>query len=92
MIEGSMIFTVVREADTSEVTGVQMLVVRGNDKWKSRLFSPGAFAELMIASHIFSPVKADSLYRRLRELGQITEENVSLTTERMQFLGLLRSE
>jgi hypothetical protein len=92
MIDGSMTFTAVREADTSEVTGVQILVVSGKYKWKSRLLSPGEFAELMLASRIFPWVKTDNLFLRVRELGQITEENVFLTEERIRFLGLRHSE
>lgn len=91
MIDGSMTFTAVREADSGEITGIQMFAQSGHARWTSRLFSPREFVEHILASGIFPPVEADNLYRRLREHGQI-EENVALTEERMQVLGLLRSE
>ncbi len=81
-------FTAVREGGGSDVTGVQTLVECGDDKWRSRLYSPGEFAELMIASRIFPAEEADSLFRRVREQGQITERNVALTEKQMHFLGL----
>ena len=81
-------FTAVREGGGSDVTGVQTLVERGEERWRSRLLSPGEFAELMFASHIFPPTEADNLFRRVREQGQITERSVALTEDQMRFLGL----
>jgi hypothetical protein len=85
-----MTFTAVREGDSHAVTGVQMLAERGNERWASHLLSPGEFAELMLASHVLPPVEAGNLYRRVRDQGQIVEENVALTEGQMQSLGLQR--
>jgi len=88
MANGTMIFTTVREGQTSEVTGVQMRFVSGANKWESRMLSPSEFVELMLHSEVFPPPKAESLVQRVREQGQITEENVAITHELMHFLGL----
>jgi hypothetical protein len=85
-------FTAVREGGGSDVTGVQILVECGDERWRSRLYSPGEFAELMLASRIFPPEGADSLFRRVREQGQITERNVVLTEKQMHFLGLRHAD
>jgi len=87
-----MIVTAVREGGSSDVTGVQTLVERGEERWRSRLFSPGEFAELMLASRIFPPAEVDNLFRRVREQGQITERRVALTEDQMRFLGLRHAE
>jgi hypothetical protein len=83
--------TAVSEGGGSEVTGVQMLVERHHERWESGLLSPAEFAELMLSSHIFPPEKAGRLFLRLRNQGQITEENVALTEEWIQFLRLRRA-
>jgi hypothetical protein len=83
-----MTFTAVREGNGHEVTGVQMFVQRDEKKWISRLCSPGEFAELMLASHVFPPSEADKLFSRVHEQGQITHENVTLNDSQIQFLGL----
>jgi hypothetical protein len=83
-----MTFTEVREGGGSDVTGVQTLVERGDERWRTRLLSPGEFADLILASHIFSPTEADKLFRRVREQGQTTEPNVAITEGQMQVLGL----
>jgi hypothetical protein len=83
-----MIFTAVREGGGSDVTGVQTSVERGDERWRTRLLSPGEFAELILASHIFSPTEGDKLFRRVREQGQITEPNVAITEGQVQVLGL----
>lgn len=85
-------FTAVCEGGGSDVTGVQTLVECGDERWKSRLYSPGEFAELMLASRIFPPEEADNLFRRVRDQGQITERNVALTEKQMQFLGLRHAD
>jgi hypothetical protein len=87
----NLMFTAVREGGTNEVTGVQIMAQRGNEKWTSKLFSPGEFAERMLSSHVFPPVVADNLFRRVHEQGQFTEENVAVTEEQMRFLGLRRA-
>lgn len=87
----NMTFTAVKEVATDAVTGVQMMAQRGSEKWTSRLLSPGEFAELMLASHIFPPAMARELYLRVRAQGQITEENVILTDENIRFLELNRA-
>jgi hypothetical protein len=83
-----MTFTAVRDGGGNEVTGVQMFVQRYKESWTSRLLSPGEFAELILSSHVFPPAEADSLFSRVREQGQITNENVPLNDSQMQFLGL----
>jgi hypothetical protein len=85
-------FTAVREGGGSDVTGVQTLVECGDERWRSRLYSPGEFAELMLASRIFPPEEADNLFRRVREQGQIIERNVALTEKQIHFLGLRHAD
>ncbi|MGA7631865.1 MAG: hypothetical protein WCB11_13965 [Terriglobales bacterium] len=86
-----MTFTAVKDATTNAVTGVQMMAQRSGEKWTSRLLSPGEFAEMMLASHIFPPTMARELYLRVRAEGHVTEENVILTDENIRFLGLNRA-
>lgn len=85
--DSKMTFTGVREGGGGEVTGIQMLVQRGDERWMSRLLRPLEFAELMLRSHVFQGEKADGLFRRIHEQGQITED-VALTEENMRFFGL----
>ena len=87
-----MIFTAVREGGGNDVTGVQTLAERGEERWRSRMFSPGEFAELMLASHIFPPAEAASLFRRVREQGRVTERSVALTEDQMRLLGLRHAD
>ena len=49
------------------------------------------FAELMLSSHVFPSAKADNLFRRVREQGQITKENVVLTEAQKRHLSLRRA-
>jgi hypothetical protein len=86
--DSKMTFTGVREGGGGEVTGIQMMVQRGNERWTSRLLGPIEFAELMLRIHVFPPVKTDGLFLRIHQQGQITEENVALTEENIRFLGL----
>ena len=83
--------TAISEDGGTEATGVQMLVERGYETWKSGLLSNAELADLILSSHLFPPEKAGRLFLRLRHQGQIVEENVSLTEEWMQFLRLGRS-
>lgn len=85
-------FTAVREGGGPGVTGVQTLVERGDERWKSRLLSPGEFAERMLASRIFPAAEADDLFRRIREQGQIIRRGVALTENQMRFLGLRHAD
>jgi hypothetical protein len=92
MSNGSkMTFTAVHNGDSHETTGVLLSVEHGNELWKSRIMGPAEFAELMLASHVFPPTKADGLFRRIQAQGQVIEKNVSLTEKNMQFLGLSRA-
>jgi len=89
--DSKLTFTAVREGGRpNEVTGVQIMLQRGNEKWTSRLLKPIEFAELMLSSHVFPPVEADNLFSRVHEKGQITEE-IALTEQQVQFLGLRRA-
>ena len=85
---GTMIITAVRDGQTGEITGVQCAFVSGGNKWQTRLLLPGEFDELMLHGELFSRVKAEQSIRRVREEGQISEENVELNHEMMHFLGL----
>ena len=58
-------FTAVREGGGSAVTGVQTLVERGDERWKSRLVSPGEFAELMVRDHTSVNNQATQLAKKL---------------------------
>lgn len=85
--DSTMTFTAVSEGGGRDVTGIQMTVERADERWTSRLLGPGEFVELMLSSHVFPPVKTDGLFDRIHKQGQITEENVPLTEENMQFLS-----
>jgi hypothetical protein len=75
----------------NEMTGVQVLVGNGKETWISHLFSPGEFFERMLSTHTFTPNELDTVFRRIHDQGQITEENIVLNDRLMQFLGLRRT-
>jgi hypothetical protein len=87
-----MIFTGVRDVQTDDVTGIQLLVSDGNQTWKGKLMRPIAFIELMLSSHVLPPIHTDGLFKRIHEQGRIVEENVAVSDEQLEFLRLHRME
>jgi hypothetical protein len=85
-----MSFATVQEI-TNEVTGVQMRVERNNETRTGGLLSPGEFEKRI--RHVFPPVEADKLIKRvlLESVVPIGEEDVILTEEQIQTLGLRRT-
>src|SRR5256885_3222933 len=89
----NLMFAALREGGTNEVSFVHIMAQRGSEIWRTKSFVPGEFAKLMLSSHVFPPAVADNLFRRVQQQvpGPVTEENIALTEEQMQFLGLRRA-
>ena len=83
-------FTVLRDRPSGEILGVSTLASLGGKHWHRTLVSVGEFAELMLSSRIKFSVSGESLFKKMMANdGHLTEE-VELSEENLEFLGLER--